>query len=200
MSETKGKIKRRFTPEEDEMLRQLVDEYGTNNWKTIATEMPGRTVRQSKERFTCYLSPEINRTPWTPEEDELLRQKQSEFGNKWTKIAQFFNRRTDYNIKNRYNQLQRQQQKKLLQQPKLELQRLLQLERELQRQQQLVLPTQQPTQQSTNFDFLENLFGADDGFDLAFGQDLFDINLSGADSEFSNLLQGQNSDRGVFGF
>lgn len=65
-------------------------------------------------------------------------------------------------------------QKQLLRLPTKELERLAQQLQQLQlsieeleqlMQQQLVLPTQQPTQQSTNFDFLENLSEANNEFD-----------------------------------
>ena len=104
-----------FTPKEDEILQKLVERSGTNiDWSAIASKIPGRTARQCRERFERFVNPEINRNPWTPEEDELLRQKQNELGNKWALISKFLPGRTDMNIKNRYNQLQRQK----LRQPK----------------------------------------------------------------------------------
>ena len=102
----------KFSPEEDERLKVLVTEFGDNDWTSIANEMPGRNVRQCKERWMYYLSPSINTAPWTKEEDNLLLLKQREFGSKWVKIAKFFENRTDAMVKNRFNVLQRKERKR----------------------------------------------------------------------------------------
>ncbi|EAX97202.1 Myb-like DNA-binding domain containing protein [Trichomonas vaginalis G3] len=64
--------------------------------------MKNRNARQCKERYTKYLSPDINRNPWTPEEDELLKEKLCQLGPKWVKISKLFDRRTDAALKNRW--------------------------------------------------------------------------------------------------
>lgn len=99
--------KTKFTPEEDEMIRKLVDEIGEDNWQAVAERMPGRNTRQCRERWRNYLSPNVERGPWTKEEDELLQQKYQEYGARWIKIAPFFPQRTDINVKNRWLMLQR---------------------------------------------------------------------------------------------
>ena len=101
----------KFSPEDDEMLRRLVEEFGENNWNIIADRMPGRNIRQVKERWSYYLSPNLNRTPWTKEEDELLIEKQKELGSRWVRISQFFQNRTDAMVKNRFQVLKRKEQK-----------------------------------------------------------------------------------------
>jgi hypothetical protein len=40
--------------------------------------------------------------PWSQSEDDLLRQKHSEFGPKWAQISPFFNGRSDVALKNRW--------------------------------------------------------------------------------------------------
>ena len=94
----------KFLPEEDSKLRQLVATYGANSWETIAKKMPGRNPRQCRERWKHYLSSSRGKSPWTPEEDQLLYEKMEEFGPKWTKIATFFNDRTDIQVKTRWMQ------------------------------------------------------------------------------------------------
>lgn len=101
--ETKRK-REKFLPEEDEKLRKLVENYGTNSWETISQNMPGRNARQCRERWKHYLSSAKSKEPWTPEEDMLLYQKMEEFGPKWTKIATFFEDRTDIQVKSRWMQ------------------------------------------------------------------------------------------------
>lgn len=99
--------KQQFTLEEDMKLQNLVQKYGTKNWQLISSIMQNRNERQCKERWTKYLSPELNNTPWTDEEDKLLVRKVKELGQKWVKISKEFNKRTDASLKNRWNVLQR---------------------------------------------------------------------------------------------
>lgn len=91
-----------FSIEEDDMLINLVKEYGDKSWRTISKHMPNRSTRQCRERYRNYLSPEIKNGPWTAEEDLLLEQKYLEYGPKWATIAHFFKTRSDVNIKNRW--------------------------------------------------------------------------------------------------
>lgn len=55
--------KRKFTAEEDEILRNLVDVNGINNWKSISDQIVGRKPRECKERWENYLSPNIKISP-----------------------------------------------------------------------------------------------------------------------------------------
>lgn len=55
--------KRKFTAEEDEILRNLVDVKGINNWKSISDQIVGRKPRECKERWENCLSPNIIISP-----------------------------------------------------------------------------------------------------------------------------------------
>ncbi|OHT07259.1 hypothetical protein TRFO_24674 [Tritrichomonas foetus] len=103
--------KSKFTPEEDNLLKQLVNQFGENNWVHIAERMPHRNMRQCKERWQNYLSPKVCHAPWTLEEDTLLEQKFKEYGPKWVRIALSFPNRTDTNVKNRWLVLSRRSKK-----------------------------------------------------------------------------------------
>lgn len=96
-----GRRRMKFLPEEDEKLKELVEKYG-KSWHEISNEMPGRNVRQCRERWKHYLSSDRAKSPWTNEEDLLLFQKFMELGPKWTKIAKCFDDRTDIQIKTRW--------------------------------------------------------------------------------------------------
>ena len=98
----KKKARHKFSKEEDSKLLKLVEEFGEHCWTYVAKYMDGLTPRQCRERYQDYLSPGIKNQPWTVEEDNLLKQKYSEFGPKWTTIAKFFDARTDVNVKNRW--------------------------------------------------------------------------------------------------
>jgi len=97
----------KFTADDDEKLRVLVERFGTNDWNTISSEIAGKNPRQCKERWLNYLSPGLNTSTWTAEEDSLLLAKYAELGCKWVQIAQFLPKRTDSMVKNRFNKLQR---------------------------------------------------------------------------------------------
>ena len=95
----------KFTQAEDELLRQLVIEFGENDWRNLAKRMEGRNPRQCRDRWQNYLDPKLNNGSWTPEEDRLLLEKREELGPKWKLITTFFVNRTDSMIKTRYNSL-----------------------------------------------------------------------------------------------
>jgi hypothetical protein len=96
-------IKGPWTVEEDELLRQLVNEHGPRQWTKIASLMKGRVGKQCNERWHNHLAPELRKGPFTPEEDRILIQKQAEVGNKWAIIATFLPGRAQNTIKNRWN-------------------------------------------------------------------------------------------------
>ena len=96
-----------FTEEEDTLLIELVNKYGENNWQQIADLMPGRNIRQCRERWRNYLSPSFDKGPWSKQEDMLLLQKYNELGPKWKTIALFLPTRTDISVKNRMHKIAR---------------------------------------------------------------------------------------------
>jgi len=98
----KSKKRSRFTPEEDSKLRSLVHQYGEGNWELISQRMENRNVRQVRERWLNFLTPNITNDPWSRQEDELLAYKINEFGTRWVYISQFFPNRSDTSIKNRW--------------------------------------------------------------------------------------------------
>ncbi|MDR2412483.1 MAG: hypothetical protein LBD66_02670 [Holosporales bacterium] len=102
-----------FLREEDERLTQVVQNSSKKDWRIIAAFMPGRDQHQCWERWKNYLRPGLNPGPWTPEEDQLLREKVSELGTKWIQIEPFFLGRSQNNIKNRWNALKRRSKEKV---------------------------------------------------------------------------------------
>ena len=98
----------KFQPEEDERLKNIINDIGTHNWVTVASLMPGRNVKQCIERWKFLTARRNAGKEWTSEEDELLKQKVAEFGKKWATILKFFPNRNENNIKTRYQYLARQ--------------------------------------------------------------------------------------------
>ncbi|GFH55584.1 transcription factor MYB98-like [Chaetoceros tenuissimus] len=100
---TKGPIsKKRWTPEEDARLVGLVKKHG-EKWPSIAKVFKVKSAIQCRERWCNHLDPNINKSPWTKEEDLLLIKLQKEKGNSWAEISKCMNGRTENNIKNRFN-------------------------------------------------------------------------------------------------
>lgn len=95
-----------FTPEEDELLKNLVYQHG-KNWKYIASQMNKRNERQVRDRWQIWLDPSVNRGPFTEEEDKLLTELYKKHGPKWTILTHWFNRRTDVILKSRWRSLNR---------------------------------------------------------------------------------------------
>jgi hypothetical protein len=96
-----------FTAKEDEILERLVRQFGLNAWDHIALELPGRSSRQCRDRWITYLAPDVNRSPWSSEEDALLFDLLQIHGTRWGVVAPFFCSRTQNNVKNRWNTILR---------------------------------------------------------------------------------------------
>jgi len=81
--------KRWWTPEEDELLKKVVQKFGEKNWKKIASYLKNRTDVQCLHRWQKVLHPNLIKGPWTKQEDDTVMEMVQKYGAKnWSAIAQ----------------------------------------------------------------------------------------------------------------
>jgi hypothetical protein len=98
----KSKTKRNpWQPEEDDQVIDLVAKYG-QSWALIASLMKDRSGKQIRDRYLNKLKPDINKSEWSQNEDELLMKLCKQIGHKWSRIATFLPGRTEGQVKNRF--------------------------------------------------------------------------------------------------
>ena len=93
---------RRWTPEEDAILMELVEVYG-KDWKQLAALFPGKSSKQIKERWSNQLDPRIVDIPWSVEEDFELVLLVRLHGRSWCRISKHMTGRTELMLKNRFH-------------------------------------------------------------------------------------------------
>ena len=96
-------LRKRFTEEEDRMLKYVIQTLGIHNWSEVSKYLPGRTSRQCRDRYNNYLFKDISFHPWTEEEDAIILGKYLIYGNHWAKISTFLVGRSGNNVKNRWH-------------------------------------------------------------------------------------------------
>ncbi|XP_045807756.1 transcription factor MYB78-like [Trifolium pratense] len=90
-----------WTLEEDTILVNYISTHGEGHWNTVACSAGlRRSGKSCRLRWLNYLRPDVRRGNITLQEQILILDLHSRWGNRWSKIAQHLPGRTDNEIKN----------------------------------------------------------------------------------------------------
>lgn len=93
--------KNHWSLEEDEQLEKLAKRH-RNNWDFISLHFPNKSPEAIKKRWENKLNPNIKRSKWTVEDDNLILKLYEKYGGNWKKITASFKGRPIDAVKNRY--------------------------------------------------------------------------------------------------
>ncbi|XP_029128765.1 transcription factor MYB48 [Cajanus cajan] len=104
-----------WTEQEDFKLVSFVGLFGDRRWDFIAKvsglkvagDSLNRTGKSCRLRWVNYLHPGLKRGKMTPQEERLVLDLHSKWGNRWSRIARKLPGRTDNEIKNYWRTLMR---------------------------------------------------------------------------------------------
>ncbi|XP_048364309.1 myb-related protein A [Sphaerodactylus townsendi] len=94
----------KWTRDEDEKLKKLVEQHGTNDWAFIASHLQNRSDFQCQHRWQKVLNPELIKGPWTKEEDQRVIELVQKYGPKrWSLIAKHLKGRIGKQCRERWH-------------------------------------------------------------------------------------------------
>ncbi|XP_039518035.1 snRNA-activating protein complex subunit 4 isoform X2 [Pimephales promelas] len=98
--------RKEWTPEEDQILKDLVEKMRIGNfipYMQMSYFMVGRDGSQLAYRWSSVLDPSLKKGPWSKEEDQMLRNAVAKYGTReWGKIKAEVPGRTDSACRDRY--------------------------------------------------------------------------------------------------
>jgi hypothetical protein len=109
------KTKAKFTKEEDELIIKCVEAMKENDkkikWAKISDYLPSRTSKQIRERYLNFLSPDVDRSPFSACEFKRLAETVLHYLHlpyiPWKEINVLFPGRSKIFLKNQYDHARR---------------------------------------------------------------------------------------------
>ncbi|KAI5926693.1 Homeodomain-like protein [Camillea tinctor] len=88
MNATERRVPKRWTDEEDKILRDEAQKQGNmKDWNKIAVKLPGRTNKDCRKRWVNKVCGSLKKGAWKSDEDERLVSAVEKHGQKWTLVA-----------------------------------------------------------------------------------------------------------------
>ncbi len=103
----KKRIKKTFSPSDDERLSELVAQFKSTqkgkriNWSAIARNMQDYSAKQCKERWENFLKPELEQ-PFNEEEGRVIIDGFNNYGADWNRISKTLEGRSPNEVKDKY--------------------------------------------------------------------------------------------------
>ncbi|KAM1228143.1 hypothetical protein ACFX2J_007269 [Malus domestica] len=100
----KGLKKGPWTAAEDQILMDYVRKHGEGNWNSVQRNSGlNRCGKSCRLRWANHLRPNLKKGSFSPDEERLILELHSKYGNKWARMASQLPGRTDNEIKNYWN-------------------------------------------------------------------------------------------------
>jgi hypothetical protein len=85
----------------------MVNEFGAKSWRIIAQALTRKTGKhrnqfQCRARWLEYLTPLVKNSKWSNDEVSQFFDLHLQYGNKWSRILQFFKHKTTNSLRNLY--------------------------------------------------------------------------------------------------
>lgn len=93
--------KGKWSSEEDKLILNLIGTFG-KNWSLISKYFKRRSSRQIKVRYVNHLSPDLKKSKFDKNEDDMILNLYAKLGNNWSQYVKFLKGRTPKKIKSRY--------------------------------------------------------------------------------------------------
>uniref|UniRef100_A0A8D0L0S2 MYB proto-oncogene like 1 n=1 Tax=Sphenodon punctatus TaxID=8508 RepID=A0A8D0L0S2_SPHPU len=94
----------KWTRDEDDKLKKLVEQHGKDDWTFIASHLQNRSDFQCQHRWQKVLNPELIKGPWTKEEDQRVIELVQKYGPKrWSLIAKHLKGRIGKQCRERWH-------------------------------------------------------------------------------------------------
>lgn len=102
----------KWTVEESTILAETVDMHVSQPkdrkfWSMIARKITGKSGKQCRERWQHHLRPNLNKNPWTAEEEYKLTKAHSIVGSRWVEVVKVLPDRAENSCKNHFNSTHR---------------------------------------------------------------------------------------------